>query len=72
MSAAVQLTLFELPALSIEELSEDLASVKSQMGNLRRGLFARHEELSKELSSLRADINLLLNAIEGIERQTFV
>ena len=38
---------------------EEVATLKNQVGNLRRGIFARHDKLEKEIASLKKEIRSL-------------
>lgn len=50
-------------------LSYELRKTKEQLNNVRRGLFKRHTELQKELSSLKEDFVKVIYLLQKKERQ---
>lgn len=65
--ATAQLTLFEFPPPTLECLDEDMRHVKEQLANLRKGLFQRYDNLNQEISQLKADMRLVIDAIQALE-----
>lgn len=55
---AVQLDLFE-ELSEVDILRRELADVKQRSENVRRGIFARHNELSKLFLELKDEIDKL-------------
>ncbi len=55
---AVQLDLFE-ELSEVDILRKELADVKQRSENVRRGIFARHNELSKLFLELKDEIDKL-------------
>lgn len=53
----VQLDLFEKDETVL--LRREIAELRASMGNLRRGLFARHNELANKYVALRMDYEWL-------------
>jgi len=53
----VQLELF--PKTEIEQLREELSKVKKELGNVRRGIFSRHNEILKLIVELRSDLDTI-------------
>jgi hypothetical protein len=54
--AAIQLKLFEETS-ELDMLRAELAEVKARSENVRRGLFARHNELSKLYIELKEELD---------------
>ncbi len=55
---AIQLDLFETQE---ETLFHEINEVKKQISNVRRGIFARFDKLTKEIQDLKQDIASLKN-----------
>ena len=58
MTVAIQLHLFESND-EINLLRQEIAIVKEQIANTRRGLFARHGEIAKQLLQLKDEVDAL-------------
>lgn len=58
MTVAIQLHLFESND-EINLLRQEIAIVKEQIANTRRGLFARHGEIAKQLLELKGEVDVL-------------
>lgn len=59
-----QLDLFEKDT-DEKILRNDIDAIKKELGNVRRGIFARHNELSKMFLELKAEIEKLKESING-------
>ena len=59
MASAIQLDLFRQDMSLEEELREELKRLEVAQNNLRKGIFARHGDLSKQFMYLMAEIELL-------------
>ncbi len=53
---AVQLTLFEPPGMSMDDLEGCLVKTQDGIDSLRRGIFRRHGELTTQVAELRQEI----------------
>lgn len=64
--AVIQLDLFEPPPTEIDFIKADIEETKKSLGNVRRGIFSRHNDLSKlyiELESRLTSIDKKLDMI---------
>lgn len=58
---AIQLDLFESKE---DVLFHEINEVKKQISNVRRGIFARFDKLTKEVENLRKDIAEIKNEVK--------
>lgn len=58
---AIQLELFEVP--ETERIAGEVRTLEKSIDNVRRGIFARHEELAKKYMELRQDVERLNESI---------
>lgn len=61
MTLEIQLDIFESDEANL--LWNELAKVKASSDNVRRGLFARHNEMAKELASLKQRMEIMENNV---------
>lgn len=74
--SCVQMDLFELS--EIENLRSEVRCLEKSMDNVRRGIFSRHDELSKkymemreEIEGLRATLYLMKDTMKHYEEALF-
>lgn len=65
MAVPIQLPLFEELPPSNYDLERELDKTKEQVNKVRRGLFRRYDELSKEVEDLRKEYKDLLKVIKS-------
>lgn len=61
---------YDLFLSEAEMLKEEIAKVKTELGNTRRGLFARHGEMGKMILAMRKEIDELRNFVGYKEHRT--
>lgn len=64
---AEQLELF--PMSENDMLRTEISSVKTELSNVRRGLFSRHNEILKLLCELRAEFEAHIAVIDNEEKK---
>jgi len=64
---AVQLELFEIP--ETERMMGEIRSLEKSVDNIRRGLFARHEELAKKYLELRDEVERLTESLHTMKEK---
>ena len=68
MEVAQELDLFELT--ETEQIRVDFNKLKTEVGNLRRGLFSRHENLLKMYCETKDELEELRKLVRNNESQT--
>jgi len=66
----MQLTLFESPPLSQQEFENYVRDTRSELTNVRRGLFRRYGELEEQISALKQEIAALRDIL-GLKQENY-
>jgi len=64
---AIQLELFEIP--ENEKMMGEIRSLEKSVDNVRRGLFARHDELAKKYMELRDEVERLTESLHIMRQE---
>jgi len=67
----MQLTLFESPPVSQEEIKICIDSTKKELSNVRRGLFRRYGELEEEISQLKRELAEIRDILGIVTKKKF-
>lgn len=65
---AIQLELFEIP--ENEKMMGEIRDLEKSIANVRRGIFARHEELAKKYMELREEVERLTESLHLMKEGT--
>lgn len=65
--SCIQLELFERP--EIEIVKSEVRNLENALGNVRRGMFSRHDELEKKYKESRVEMEKLKDAICLMQEQ---
>jgi Mg2+ and Co2+ transporter CorA len=71
MTSSLQLELFEIS--ETERLRIEIRDLEKSLGNVRRGMFSRHDELEKKYQESREEVEKLKDALNlvGERMQTY-
>ena len=60
----IQTTMF--PETDVSEMMGAIAKVKKEVGNIRRGFFARHEEIMETQDAMKEEIKFLKSELQEL------